>query len=153
MRSYRRVLALVAITADSEAVARRAVQLSRFHGATLALAAVVDYAPGFECDHVPFKTPEQMRQAIVRDVRGKLDRLLSSIEYDGGCEIIVACGGERDLIGQLTRSWRPDLVLVGSLAPHGMDKNVAKTPYDVLIVQNGRRSFAGRLINALAASL
>lgn len=153
MRSYRRVLALVAITADSEAVARRAAQLSRFHGATLALAAVVDYAPGFESDHVPFMTPEQMRKAIVGDVRGKLDRLLAGIEYDGGCEIIVACGGERDLVGQLTRSWLPDLVVVGSRAPHGMDRNVAKTPYDVLIVQNGRQGFTGRLINALAASL
>lgn len=153
MRSYRRVLALVAITADSEAVARRAAQLSRFHGAALALAAVVDYASGFECDHVPFMTPEQMREAIVGDVRGNLDRLLAGIEYDGGCEIIVACGGERDLVGQLTRSWRPDLVVVGSRAPHGMDRNVAKTPYDVLIVQNGRQGFTGRLINALAASL
>jgi hypothetical protein len=153
MRSYRRVLALVTVTADGEAVARRAVQLARFHRATLALAAVVDYTPGLECDHAPFMTPEQMRHTIVRDVRGKLDRLASNIEHDGGCEIIVACSRERDLVGQLIRSWRPDIVLVGSRAPHGIDKNVGKTPFDVLIVQNGRQSFTGRLINALAASL
>lgn len=162
MRSYRRILALVAVNADSEAVARRAVQLARTYGAALGLAAVVDYPPGNECSHVPFLTPRQMRQAMVRDMRGKLDRLASAIGYEGGCEIIVAGEGERafhgvsherQLVAQLTGSWGPDLVLVGSRATHGLDRDVGKTPYDVLIVQNGRQSFAGRLVNALAASL
>lgn len=153
MRSYRRILALVSTHADSEAVARRAVQLARFHGATLALAAVVDYTPGFDSDHVPFMTPRQVREALLRDVRGRLERLLSGIECEGGREVIVACGEERDVVAELTRSWAPDLVLVGSRAKHGMDRIAGHAPYDVLIVQNGRQGFAGRLVNALAAPL
>lgn len=158
MRSYRRVLALVEIRPESEAVARRAAQLARFYGATLALAAVVDYTPGLECDHVPFKTPGEMREAIARDLRGKLDHLADGIGA-AGSEIIVVSGKMAQAVEDIAGSWRPDLVLVGSKAPHGLDRpaaNAAKTgerPYDVLIVQNGRTGFAGRLIHALAASL
>ena len=83
MSTYKRILALIALNSDSAAVARRAVQLSRAYGATLALAAVVDYTPGFESDHVPFLTPGEMRQAIVRDLREKLDRMTIEVGADG----------------------------------------------------------------------
>lgn len=152
MSTYKRILALVAFNGDSAAVAKRAVQLSRSYGATLALAAVVDYTPGFESDHVPFLTPDEMRQAIVRDVREKLDQMMTEAGA-GGCEIIVGCGSEREVVSELTRSWRPDLVLVGSSARHGLEQNGERTTYDVLITQTGRPSFAGRMINALAAAL
>ncbi|OHC61597.1 MAG: hypothetical protein A2045_09945 [Rhodocyclales bacterium GWA2_65_20] len=155
MTTYRRVLALVALNADAEAVATRALQLSRSYNATLALAAVVDYSPGFECDHVPFMTPGQLRQATIRDVTEKLDALVDSIGARGA-EIIVAGGREKEAIDDIARSWRPDLVLVGARAPHGLDRVADKAaralPYDVLIVQNGRPSRVGRLINALSAA-
>ncbi len=152
MSDYKRILALVAFNSDSEAVARRAVQLSRSYGATLALAAVVDYTPGFESDHVPFLTPGEMRQAIVRDMREKLDQIMTKIGA-GGCEIIVGCGSEKEVVSELTSSWRPDLVLVGSHARHGLDQNGERAAYDVLTIQNKRPGFAGRMINALAAAL
>ena len=152
MSTYKRILALVAFNSDSAAVARRAVQLSRAYGATLALAAVVDYTPGFESDHAPFLTPGEMRQAIVRDLREKLDQMTTEAGADG-CEIIVACGSEKEVVSELTDSWRPDLVLVGSNARHGLDQNRARAAYDVLTIQNIRPSFAGRMINALAAAL
>lgn len=41
MSTYKRILALVAFNSDSAAVAKRAVQLSRSYGATLALAAAL----------------------------------------------------------------------------------------------------------------
>jgi len=152
MGTYKRILALVAFDSDAAAVAKRAVQLSRSYGATLALAAVVDYTAGFESDHVPFLTPDEMRQAIARDMREKLDRMMAEVGA-AGCEIIVGCGSEQKVVAEITRSWRPDLVLVGSHARHGLEQNGERTAYDVLITQNGRPSFAGRIINALAAAL
>ena len=152
MSTYKRILALVAFNSDSAAVAKRAVQLSRTYGATLALASVVDYTPGFESDHVPFLTPGEMRLAIVRDVREKLDQMMTEIGA-GGCEIIVGCGSEHEAVCELTRSWRPDLVLVGSHARQGLERNGERAAYDVLTIQNKRPSFAGRMINALAAAL
>ena len=155
MRTYHRVLALVALNADTKAVAARALQLSRSYNATLALAAVVDYRPGYECDHVQFMTPEQLRQATIRDVTEKLDALVAEIGA-GGAEIIVAGGREKEAVADIARSWQPDLVLVGARASHGLDDVVNKSerplPYDVLIVQNGRPSPVGRLINALSAA-
>lgn len=152
MGTYKRILALVAVHSNSAAVAQRAVQMSRAYGATLALAAVVDYSSGFECDHVPFLTPEEMGQAIVRDLRERLDRMMMDIGA-GGCEIIVGCGSEKDVVAELTRSWRPDLVLVDAHARHGLEQHDGRAPYDVLITQSGRPSLAGRMINALAAAL
>ncbi|MEK7362154.1 MAG: universal stress protein [Pseudomonadota bacterium] len=152
MSTYKRILALVAMNGDSAFVAKRAVQLSRSYGATLALAAVVDYTPGFESDHVPFLTPGEMRLAIVRDMREKLDQMITEVGADG-CEIIVGCGSEKQVVSELTGSWRPDLVLVGSLARHGLAQNGERATYDVLTIQSSRPSVAGRMINALAAAL
>ena len=152
MSTYKRILALVAFNSGSEAVARRAVQLARSYGATLALAAVVDYTAGFESDHVPFLTPGEMRLAIARDLREKLDQMMTEVGA-GGCEIIVGCGSEKEVVAELTGSWRPDLVLVGSHARHGLEQNGERAAYDVLTIQIKRPSFAGRMINALAAAL
>ncbi len=152
MSTYKRILALVALNSDSAAVAKRAVQLSRSYGATLALASVVDYTPGFESDHVPFLTPEEMRQATARDLRERLQQMMTDVGA-GGCEIIVGCGSEHEVVSELTRSWRPDLVLVSSHARHGLERNSERAAYDVLTIQSNRPSFAGRMINALAAAL
>lgn len=152
MRTYRRVLAVVALNADAEAVAARAVQLSRFFDATLALATVVDYQSGFECDHAPCLTPRQMREAILEDVREKMERLAAGVGA-GNAEIIVACDREAAAVADLTRSWRPDLVLAASSADHGLTAHQAgTTAYDVLMVGAGKPGFAGRLINALTAA-
>jgi len=61
MGRYRRILALIAAKADSAAVAQRAVQLSRFYGATLALATVVDPAPGIKSNLAPPGAAEDLR--------------------------------------------------------------------------------------------
>ena len=149
MSAYRRVLALLSLNADAEAVAKRAAEMARFHGATLALASIVDYSPGFEVDHVPFKTPGEMRQAIVDDVAGKVDAIAAKF---GGGEVIVAAAKECEAVQDIARSWQPDLILVSARATHGLDGKgpQAKLPFDVLIVQPQRQGYVGRLINALS---
>ena len=153
MGKYRRILALVASNTDGAAVAQRAVQLSRFYGATLALATVVDSAPGIKSNQAPFLVADEMRQARVRDVRCKLEQMMTEIGCDCGCEIIIACGSEAEVVADLTCSWRPNLVLVDSRARHGLEQNGKRADYDVLTVQYNRPSFPERMINALAAAL
>jgi len=153
MGKYRRILALVASNTDGAAVAQRAVQLSRFYSATLALATVVDPALRVKSNLGPLRTAEDMRQARVSETRSRLEQILAELGCDGGCEIIIGCGSEQDVVSELTCSWRPDLVLVDSRARHGMERNSERTAYDVLTVQYSRPTLADRMINALAATL
>lgn len=159
MPAYRRIMALVDVGANGETVARRAAQMALAHNAALAVASIVDYAPGFESDHIPFRTPQELREAIARDVAGKLDKLVSRIGL-GGAEVIVATGETDKATADLAHSWRPDLVLVGSHAPQGLDappkamvRRDGRLPFDLLIVQMGKPSLAGRLIQALSAAI
>ena len=158
MPAYRRVIALVEPRPHGDAVVRRALQLARFHGAALALAAVVDYAPGFESDHVPFLTPKAMTDAICADVRKRLGEMLARAG-GSGAEIIVAAGSRDDAVEDILGSWKPDLVLVGRRAPHGLDKPGSRLPRhdglpcDVLFVQNEPGGFVGRMVQAIYASI
>lgn len=154
MGTYRRILAVVEPRADSIHVLRRALQLSRFYGAALAVASVVDYTPNYECDHVPFLTPVEMAQAIARDVGARLESLL--VEAGGaGAEVIVAKGAIEEAAAEITASWQPDLVLVGSRAPHGLERNSRGKGgrYDLLIVETAPRGVLGRLVSALQAAI
>ncbi len=154
MSKYRRILALVAVNRDSLAVAQRALQLSRVYGATLALAAVIDSSPGSETDPAGLLSANELQQAHMHDVKEKLERMSFEIGCDGGCEIIVCRGSPAMVLAELTRSWRPDLVLLDGRAPCGIEQDFrANSAYDILLVQNGRLGFAGRMINALAATL
>lgn len=154
MSKYRRILALVAVNRESLSVAQRALQLSRVYGATLALATVIDPSPGSETDRIGLLSTNGPQQAHMRNVKEKLERMSVEIGCDGGCEIIVCRGSPVMVLSELTRSWRPDLVLVDGRAPCGMEQDCRGNPaYDILLVQNGRLGFAGRMINALAATL
>lgn len=154
MSNYRRILALVAVNSDSLAVAQRALQMSRIYGATLALATVIDASPDIESDRVVLLSANEMRQAHMLDVKEKLQQMTIAIGCEGGCEIIVCRGSEAKVVAELTSSWRPDLVLVDARTPYGTEQDCRENPaYDVLLVQNGRPGFAGRMINALAATL
>lgn len=154
MSKYRRMLALVTVNSDSLAVAQRALQLSRAYGATLALATVIDARPGIDSDRIELLSATEMGQAHMRDVKEKLEQMTIEIGCDGGCEIIVCRGSRAKVVAELTNSWRPDLVLVDARAPCGMEQDChANSAYDVLLVHNGRTGFAGRMINALTATL
>ena len=153
MSKYKRMLALVAVNRDSQTVAQRALQLSRVHGATLALAAVVDVKRGIKSDRVEFIRTDAAQPAQMRGVRTQLEQMMVEIGCDGGCEIIVCRGGMANVVAELTSSWRPDLVLVDAHASHGIEADRANFAYDVLLVQSSRQGFAGRMINAIAATL
>lgn len=151
MRTYRRILALIELSPEGEAVARRALQMARAFNAALGIGFVVDYQPGFECDHVPFRTPAEMREAIVGDVRGKLDRMVAAIGA-AGAEVLVVSGTQGAAVTEMVGSWQPDLLLTGSEAARGLDATDKDLPFDVLRVRTGRPGLVGRLIHALAGA-
>lgn len=155
MSNYRRILALVAVNSDSIAVAQRALQMSRIYGATFALATVIDASSDIESDRVELVSAnKELQQAQMRGVKEKLQQITVAIGCDGGCEIIVCHGRQAKVVAELTSSWRPDLVLVDARAPLRTEQDYCANPaYDVLLVQNGRPGFGGRMINALAAPL
>lgn len=152
MSNYRRILALVDFPGQAEAVARRGLQLARAHGAALALATVIDYTPGEECeDCVPVITPARMRAAIEKDVGGKLQALADRIGA-AGAEVIAVTGSPRAAAADLANSWQADLVVAGANARHGFDLGRGAAPFDLLTLQAERPSLGGRLVRALAAA-
>jgi len=152
MSKYQRILALVDSSADSFAVAQRALQMSRIHGATLALATVIDATSDVQTEAEGSLQAHGLLQSHMSDVKEKLLQMSIAISCDRGCEIIVCHGSQAKAVTQLTNSWRPDLVLVDASASHRTEHDYFEMQaYDVLLVQNGRPDFATQLINALAA--
>jgi nucleotide-binding universal stress UspA family protein len=159
MRSYRRILSLIDISPNGEKVARRALQLAQLCNASLGAATVVDYTPGYESGHAPFLTPRQARDALVKEFTRKLGHLIERIG-GSGTENIVAAGQVKSSVRDILQSWNPDLVIVGSHEPYGLDQlrtEMAKRPdalpFDILVVQMEQpRSFGGRFVRALAAA-
>jgi Universal stress protein family len=152
MSNYRRILALVEPGKHAEAVARRAYQLARLHGAAFAIAAVADYTPGEECeDCIPVITPAAMRSAIEQDVGGKLQVLADRIGA-AGAEVISATGSYRNVAADLFGSWKPDLLVLDSRVQRSLDKIETRGPFDVLAIHPERPSFGGRLVQAIASA-
>lgn len=159
MRAYRRILCLIDISANGEKVARRALQMAKLYNATLGTATIVDYTPGYESGHAPFLTPQQAQNAVVKDFSRKLDQLIERIG-GGGAEGIVAAGQVKSSVRDILQSWDPDLVIVGSHEPYGLDqpksllpKHGDILPFDILVVQMEQpKHFGGRLVRALATA-
>lgn len=158
MRSYRRILSLIDISANGEKVARRALQMARLYNATLGTATIVDYTPGYESGHAPFLTPQQAQDALVKDFTRRLNHLIERI--GGGAEGIVTAGHVKSSVRDILQSWDPDLVIVGSHEAYGLDqpkslmgKHSAPLPFDILVVQMEQaKHFGGRFVRALATA-
>lgn len=152
MRHYRRIIAFIDIGPEAATTSQRAIQMARLHGAALALAGVVDFVPGYECDRYPVVSGDEMRLAIRADVQRQLDKLLKDASASG--EVIVACGGVGEVVTRTLASWRPDLVIVGRRSRLPLDPGVVAGGYDILTVGDpGWKGIAGRMIQALASAL
>jgi nucleotide-binding universal stress UspA family protein len=157
MRSYRRILGLIDISQHGEKVAGRALQMARLYNATLGIATVVDYAPGYESGHAPFLTPQQAQDAVVKDFSRRLDHLIERVGAIGA-EGLVAAGHLSSCVRDVLHSWDPDLVLIGSHELYGLDQPQAllgsrgeAPPFDILVVRIEQpRHFGGRFVRALA---
>lgn len=136
---HRRILTAIDLTRRGEAVARHAARLARSEGARLIVAHVMDYSPGFESDHVPFITPDEMKAALVKAAEIMMTRLVRRLDAgENVCQVVVAGRREPSIAGLAAR-WRPDMIVVGEDATHGLEAGGAGC--EVLIVPTGRSAF------------
>ncbi len=123
MQAYRRVLAVIDVDRRGESVARNAWELARRQGACLALGHVLDYGRGFDCDHAPFLTPEEVETKLTAIVRRHLAALARRLGApDAAC--LVAGGPPEHGVATLAAGWQPDVVIVGAQAAHGLRDGV-----------------------------
>ena len=121
MQTYRRILAAIDLGKHGEQVMRRAAQLAKAHGAKLIVVHIVDYTPGFESDHIPFRTPGEMPTTIADLARKKLNEMLKRLNLAAADAIVITGRPERE-IHYLVEQQRADMLVVGSDAPHGIRK-------------------------------
>jgi nucleotide-binding universal stress UspA family protein len=141
-------------------VIRRALALARANAAELMVATVVDLDTGFESDHVPFMTPQQLRERTAQDVSHRLDLLLARIGAPG-IEARVLTGRPNREVVALSEDWRPDLIVgaaretaaiqeASSLLPLATPQSL---PCDVLTLHRAGSGTWGRRIRAWFPSL
>jgi universal stress protein A len=153
MHAYHRILAAVDLSSRGEQVARRALHVSRLCGARLLVAHVVDHHTGFESDHVPFLTPQEIRAELAKVAGRRLEEMMERIGATEA-QTRVETGPSGKAVAELAAGWQPDLVIVGSHAPHDLQgARRLNHPFDVLVVQMESRNLAGRLLHSLAAQL
>ncbi|CAA7623769.1 universal stress protein [Magnetospirillum sp. UT-4] len=137
---YRRILALVSLDRVGLAVARAAAGEVRHAGARLALGHVVDWATEWGCDDFSVLTPQELEQRLKVVVSRQITALAGRIGIPDAASLVAFGGPERGL-GELARSWQPDLVVVdnarfGDLAAGGVVR-LQGWECDALAVETG----------------
>lgn len=119
MTCYRRVLAVIDLDRRGEAVARQAWALAEPQAACFALAHIVNYGPRVDDDHATFLTPAEIEGKLAGIVR---ERLAALSRHLGASEaaLLVGFGDRAEGLHRLVLGWRPDVVVAGVQAPHGL---------------------------------
>lgn len=142
MKQCKNILCVIDPDARGEQVLQLAWEHARRHCAALLTAHVVDYHTGYESDHVPFLSPNELAaglaQAATRRIRAMLDRI-----HPAG-NLWVEIGPEKQSVIALANDCGADLVIVGSHSPYGLRTTQAHTPphhfpFEVLTVEVKRR--------------
>ena len=153
MRTYRHILTAVDLTPSGRLILRRALHLARLCHAQLLVAHVVDYSTGYESDHIPFRTAPEMHAELAKAAEHKLREWIEP--QDGGVEVRVPVGDPPREVMKLIDAWEPDLAIVGSHAPHGLQRKFSlPASCDVLMVQLDEPSYVGaRFLRGLTVPL
>ncbi len=152
MRTYRHILTVIDLTPSGRLMLRRASHLARLCHAQLLVAHVVDYSTGYESDHVPFRTTPEMQAELARAAEQKLREWIEC--QDGRIEVRVPVGDPPREVMRLIAAWEPDLAIVGSQAPHGLQNKFSlPASCDVLMVQPDGPYVGGHLLRGLTAPL
>lgn len=153
MLIYRRVLAVIELTAHDEFIVRRALQMARLCEAVLGVVHVVDYTAGLEVDQLPILTREQVQASLVESAHKKIASLLERIDVQHA-ERHVVTGSPRHAVANFIADWGADLVVVGSRAPYGSrkehDGDTRESACDMLTVQLETNGATGRLRQILS---
>lgn len=109
----RRVLAIVELGRHGREVARQAREIALGGQARLAIGHIADWEPGVE-DFCPC-TPRQVEARLAVVIERRLRSLATQIGSADATTLVSFSG-----LGEMARSWQPDLVVVGRGAEHGL---------------------------------
>jgi len=141
MSDYKRILAVVDLTGDSDIVIRRANQVAHRLGAELALLHVVEYVP-VEPMGEALMPAIDIEKDLVRNARERL-AALSRSHHLGEARGRVEVGSIKGEVMRVVDEDAIDLVVVGSHERHGLavlrhgteDAVLRGAPCDVLAVR------------------
>lgn len=141
MSDYKRILAVVDLTGDSDTIIRRANQVAHRLGAELALLHVVEYVP-VEPMGEALMPAIDIEKDLVRNARERLDALSRS-HHLGESRGRVEVGTIKGEVMRVVDEDTIDLVVVGSHERHGLallrhgteDAVLHGAPCDVLAVR------------------
>jgi len=153
MTNYRRILAPIELNRQGEQIVRRAHHMARALDAQLVVVHAVYHHTGFESDHVPFMTPQQLLRQIVAQMQERLEQLLRRA---GAAEVTgrVLAGKAVKILPEFAWEWRPDLIVLADGADYGLQRSsllrailpVREPAWDILAVQTGSALSPGRLL-------
>jgi universal stress protein A len=142
MSIYRRILAVVDLTEDSQEVARRAVTIAQScGGAELEFLHVVEYVP-VEPLSDSLMPAVQIETELLERARRRMDELTRLVGVPGAPQRVEA-GNVKSEIVRVARERRADLIVIGSRERHGLsilvnlteDTVLHAAPCDVLAVR------------------
>ncbi|MGD8407143.1 MAG: universal stress protein [Thiohalophilus sp.] len=145
MNSYRRILAPVELDRKGEMTVRRAHAIARSLNAELVVVSPLYHHTGFESDHVPFLTPQQLMQQTAVMMQQRLDDLMLRAGA-GDVAARILTGKPVKIIPEFARQWRPDLIVLTEGRNYGlrkmlklpaMDSTEQQPEWDFLTVQTG----------------
>lgn len=142
MPGYSHILLAVDFSASADAVADKALQLSRAFSAKLSLIHVVEFVPvDLSSELVPPQAPD-MDQELLQVAEQRLKELSARLGV-GDCPCIVVLGNTRREILRTAEDNQVDLIVIGSHGRQGIQLLLGSTanavlhgaPCDVLAVR------------------
>ncbi|MEO5335820.1 MAG: universal stress protein [Magnetospirillum sp. WYHS-4] len=157
MKVYRRILAAIDIDRFGSDVAREAAKLARAQGAALALAHVIDYGRGLDCDHAPFLTPDETEKRLRAEVNLRMAQLALGLGIPDASRLI-ACGRPCQEVFTLALGWQPELIVVGDRAAHGLGEGgtffaanaFSRVRADIRVIPQPRQRALREMLDLLA---
>ncbi|MBF0283441.1 MAG: universal stress protein [Magnetococcales bacterium] len=158
MGDYQRILVLTTPDPLGMQVVRKGHQLARLHGASLALASLVEFDCGCESDHVPFQTPGEIQAAMVRETERRLRGMADRLGLGPETVVSARAGRGRRAAIALAGALRAELVVLGSHEPFDLLDAPSPfalfsrdpIPFDWMVARVTRPSTMGRLVGFLA---
>lgn len=138
---YQSILLAVDLADGTQAVARRAEQLAKLHGASLSVLHVVEYIP-VEPMGEAILPAINFEDDLVKSARRRLAEMLAEIGLqESESEVVV--GSVKNEIVRRARAIGADLIVIGSHERHGLgvlvnlteDTVLHAAPCDVLAVR------------------
>ncbi|MFP4611276.1 MAG: universal stress protein, partial [Thiohalophilus sp.] len=122
MNGYRRILVPIELDRKGETTVRRAHRIANALGAEMVVVSPVYYQTGFESDHVPFMTPQQLMQQTADMMQQRLEELLLRA---GAGEVAgrVLIGKPAKIIPEFARQWQPDLIVLTEGRSYALGKS------------------------------